>query len=66
MRIIKKERIEEYMKENNLSATKFCKLCNISPAVLKKIRKDKINYRINALFWIAKVMKVHVATLFYN
>lgn len=50
MRIIKKERIEEYMKENNLSATKFCKLCNISPAVLKKIRKDKINYRINALF----------------
>lgn len=50
MRIIKKERIEEYMKENNLSATKFCKLCYIGPAVLKKIREDKINYRINALF----------------
>lgn len=35
---IKIEMLYDYMKNNNLSKTKFCKLCNISPAIFKKNR----------------------------
>ena len=54
----KKELIESYLKE-----TKFCKLCNISICTLEKIMNNK-NYRIAALFKLAKVVKIQVYQMF--
>lgn len=35
---IKIEMVYDYMKKNNLSKTKFCKMCKVSPAIFKKNR----------------------------
>ena len=59
----KKEIIESYLKENKISKTKFCKLYGISYCTLEKIRNNK-NYRIGALFKIAKVVKIQVYQMF--
>ena len=59
----KKEIIESYLKENKISKTKFCKLCGISYCTLEKIRNNK-NYRIGALFKIAKGVKIQVYQMF--
>lgn len=59
----KKEIIENYLKENKITKTKFCKLCSISLCTLEKIINNK-NYRINALFKIAKVLKIQVYQMF--
>ena len=49
--------IELYIKENNLSIAEFCKLCKISPSTYKRI-KDNKDFRLNALFKIAKIMNL--------
>ena len=59
----KKEIIESYLNANKISKTKFCKLCGISYCTLEKIRNNK-NYRIGALFKIAKVVKIQVYQMF--
>ncbi len=59
----KKEIIENYLKANKISKTKFCKLCGISCYTLEKIQNNK-NYRIGALFKIAKVVKIQVHQMF--
>ncbi len=59
----KKELIASYLKSNKISKTKFCKLCGISFCTLEKIMNNK-NYRINALFKIAKVIKTQVHKMF--
>lgn len=61
--VFKNEIIENYLKENKISKTKFCKLCGISPCTLKKIMNNN-NYRLNALFKIARMVKVQVPQLF--
>lgn len=61
---IKYELIEKFMQKNNLSNTAFCKLCKISPATFKKIKNNQINYRINALFKIAKTLNVNISQMF--
>lgn len=53
-----------YMKENNLSKTKFCKMCKVSPFVLQKILQNNCTFRITALFKIARVMKIQVYEMF--
>lgn len=58
----KKEIIENYLKANKISKTKFCKLCGISCCTLEKIQKK--NYRIGALFKITKVVKIQVHQMF--
>lgn len=60
----KKELFKNFMKENNLSVTKFCKLCKIDVSVYYKIMNDKTNFRINVLFKIAKVLKIQVYQMF--
>ena len=62
--LIKTEIFENYIKEHNLSKTAFCKLCKISPSVLKKIMSNKDNFYIIALFRIAKVIKMEVYQMF--
>ena len=57
-KIIKTNLIEEYITKNNLSKIEFCKRCNISYSVLKKILKNKKNFRINSLFKIAKEIDI--------
>ncbi|MBO5223504.1 MAG: helix-turn-helix transcriptional regulator [Clostridia bacterium] len=61
---IKIEVIENFMMENKISKTKFCKLCKISIRTLNKIMTNNDNFRIIALFKIAKVIKVQVNQMF--
>ena len=49
---IKTELIENFIKENNLSKRKFCKMCKISQSTLNKIMTNSENFRIIALFKI--------------
>ena len=61
---IKTEIIENFMLENKLSKTKFCKMCKISPSTLNKIMTNDDNFGIIALFKIARVIKVQVYQMF--
>lgn len=62
--LIKTEIFESYMKEHNLSKNKFCKLCRISPSVLKKIMNNQDNFYVIALFRIARVIQMEVYQMF--
>lgn len=55
--------IENYIKENNLSKAKFCKICNISPSTFNKIMNNG-NFKLNALFKIARIIKIRVYQFF--
>ena len=56
--------IENFMLENKISKTKFCKLCKISIRTLNKIMSNNDDFRIIALFKIARVIKVQVHQMF--
>ena len=62
--MIKVEIIEKFMLENNISKTKFCKMCKISPNTLNKIMTNKFNFEIIALFRIARIIKIEVHQMF--
>lgn len=62
--IIKTELIENFVKKNNLSKCKFCKMCKISQSTLDKIMTNSENFRIIALFKIARVLKIQVFEMF--
>ncbi len=61
---IKTEIIENFLIEKKLSRSKFCKICKISPATLQKIMANKYNFRITALFRIARVMGIEFCEIF--
>ena len=61
---IKTELIENFIKENNLSKSKFYKICKISQITLNKIMTNSENFRIIALFKIARVLKIQVFEMF--
>ena len=61
---IKIEIIEKFILEKNISKTKFCKMCKISPNTLNKIMSNDFNFEIIALFKIAKVIKIEVYQMF--
>lgn len=61
--VIKTEIFENYMKEHNLTKSKFCKLCGISEQTFNKIISRQ-NFRVSALFKIARVIKVEVFEMF--
>ena len=61
---IKTELIETFMKENNLSKSKFCTMCKISQSTLNKIITNSENFKIIALFKIARVLKIQVFEMF--
>lgn len=61
--VIKTEVFENYMKEHNLTKTEFCKLCGIGVQTFNRIISRQ-NFRISALFKIAKVIKVEVWQMF--
>ena len=61
---IKTELIENFINDNNLSKSKFCKMCKISQSTLNKIMTNSENFRIIALFKIARVLKIQVYQMF--
>lgn len=61
---IKTELIENFIKDNNLSKSKFCKMCKISQSTLNKLMTNSENFRIIALFKIARVLKIQVYQMF--
>ena len=61
---IKTELIENFIKENSLSKSKFCEMCKISQSTLNKIMTNNENFRIIALFKIARVLKIQVYQMF--
>ena len=61
---IKTEIIKRFIEENKISKTTFCKMCKISPSTLKKIFNKDDNFRIIALFKIARVIKIQVYQMF--
>lgn len=52
------------MINNNLSKKSFCKLCKISYETLQKILYNQYNFRVNAIFKVAKFLNVEVTELF--
>lgn len=64
MEIIKVEIIKNYMINNNLSKKSVCKLCKISYETLQKILHNQYNFRVNAIFKVAKFLNVEVTELF--
>ena len=62
--MIKVEIIEKFMLENNISKTKFCKMCKISPNTLNKIMANNFNFEITALF-MSKTLEIN-ASNWYN
>ena len=50
--------IDNYIKQNNLSKTKFCKLCGISYYILKQMYLG--NMHINIEVWIKIVEKLNI------
>lgn len=56
--------IKTYLKENKMSKTKFCKMCGINFSTLKKILNNQKNFKVNALFKIAKVLNMQVYEIF--
>ena len=61
---IKTKLIENFIKENNLSKSKFCKMCKISQITLNKITTNSENFKIIVLFKIARVLKIQVFEMF--
>ncbi len=60
------ETIKNYMRDNNLTKTKFCKLSKISVKTFNKILNHQLNFRSIAIFRIAKTMKIPVHLLFLD
>ena len=56
--------IKNFILENKISKTKFCKMCKISPSTLNKIISNDDNFKIIALFKISKVIKIQVYMMF--
>lgn len=54
--------IDSYIKANNLSKTKFCKLCKISVDTFNRIITNRDFYLVS-LFRIAKTMNVYLCEL---
>ncbi len=72
---IKIEMVYDYMKKNNLSKTKFCKLCCISSAIFEKIEMFNLtggkipkgyNFNIATLFKITKFLGIELYQIFEN
>ena len=61
---IKTKLIENFIKENNLSKSKFCKMCKINQIRLNKIMTNSENFKIIVLFKIARVLKIQVFEMF--
>ena len=56
--------IKNYIKENNISKNKFCKLCKISPSTLKLILAEEDTFYLTALWKISLFLNVKFWQMF--
>ena len=56
--------IENYIKTNKISKTKFCKLCKISTLTFDKITKQNLRIGIKSINRICKYIKVPLREIF--
>ena len=59
----KYEEIIKYLKENNISKTEFCKLCNISMHTLNQLLKGSVLVNAFASFRVSEVLKINLMEL---
>ena len=58
--------ILDYMQENNLSKTKFCKLSGIAVSALNKLLNNDLKVHSIALVKLALFLNVSTTELIYN
>lgn len=63
--VYKTELIEQYIKENKISKTEFCKRAKITPYILKKIYNHKTNIGIRFIAKIAWTLNVSFSEFVY-
>lgn len=56
--------IKDYMQAHNLTAPEFCKICKIHSTTLDKIFKDDLDFEVEALIKIAKLLKLPLTAFF--
>ena len=56
----KTELIENYIKENKISKIEFCKRCKLSIGTLNKVLSNQLNFKLNAIFKIARVLNIEI------
>lgn len=61
--MIRKELIENYLSANNLSKTKFCEQCKISPSTFYRIMSGNKNIGIIAIVKVARRINVRISEL---
>ena len=62
-KVIKTEKITEYLIKTGYSQGEFCKLCKVSTATFQKIMQQDCNFGVKALFRIARQMEIRVCDL---
>lgn len=62
--VINIDLILEYIKQNNLSKTQFCKKCKVSPVTFNKILKGDKDVQFKSILKIAIVMRCRLDKLF--
>ena len=63
-KVIKINLIEKFIKKNKLTKKEFCNICKISEGTLNKILKNNSNFKITAVFKVARVLKIRICELF--
>lgn len=63
-KIINTDLIKNYMKENRLTKTEFCKLCGLSKSSLNKVLNGNLNIYISTLFKVSKAINVKFSEIF--
>ena len=58
------EFLENYLKENKLSKTAFCKKCKIGTKTFEKIMSGQTTFRLVAIFRIARALGIDFRLLF--
>ncbi len=59
----KYEEIIKYLKENNMSKTEFCKLCNISMYTLNQLLKGSVKVNAFKCFRVSEILKINLMVL---
>lgn len=58
--------IDNYLKENKISKTKFCKECKINYSVLQKIYNQQTNFDIIYLFRLVKILNIEILDFIFE
>lgn len=64
LKIINEDLILQYMKDNHLSKTAFCKLCKIGKTTFDKLINDQTGLTINPVEKVVNAMGIHFKDIF--